>query len=397
MNNTSKERLSRLVICDPVCLFPYGHNVAAMENFKTFVGKYFEDVVSMGSKMLPAKIAERFHITQFFDYYYNDVMPFSTVDLEPSLPRTHEEKLAAAKCDLARLVDQCQISGDDTLCFPSIDFYSLFALAESTDLLLSVGNPKLLIRMIGVMETASSGRYAKPLNVVIGLLNSLYEAGLSVRLAAETPRYAEHLAIQLNRPVAVAANIEMREQVAQAQSDHFTVICPGSARYDKGFLNLAELFTSVRRGDPHMRIRFITQVLPDRDLKHQIDYLVRLYAIPGTAILPSQLSPEELAKLYEQADLVLLPYARDVYEFRGSAVLIEAMMCGRHCLALEGSAFVDQMRYFGSGTACQSIAEMATKILALSTEAPSTRHARATQARARFARDLVSSYRDWVI
>lgn len=397
MGDVSKAGLSRLIICDPVCVFPYGHNVAAMDNFKQFLGKYFDKVVSLGCGRLPQDIASRFGIIPSFEYYYNDVMPLQDNDVASAPPCTHDQKAAAAKEDIARVLKQLQVSGKDTICYPSIDFYSLLALTESIEALRRAGSPKLLIRMIGVMEAASSGKYSKPLTVTIALLNRLQEAGLPLRLAAETPRYAEYLAVQLNRPVAVAANIETREQAPLPKTENFTVICPGSARYDKGFLDLVELFSSVRQADPEMRIRFVTQNLPDRDLKHQIDYLVRLYAVPGTSILPSQLSPHELEKLYKNADLVLLPYARDVYEFRGSAVMIEAMMCGRHCLAFEGPAFVDQMRYFGAGTACASIPDMAEKVLAISKEARLSRQAQATQTRDRFTRDLISSYRDWVI
>lgn len=397
MDDTNKIKFPRLIICDPVCVFPYGHNVAAMNNFKQFVGSFFKKVVCLGCNKLPHEIAVRFGISLTFDYYYNDLMPLPDTNLNSAVFRTHEQKAGAAKEDLIRVLKELEVSGEDTICYPSIDFYSLLALAESIEELRQAGNPKLLIRLIGVMETASSGKYSKPLNVTVALINRLLEAGLPLRLAAETPHYAEYLAVKLNRPVAVAANIEMREQVPLPKAEHFTVICPGSARYDKGFLDLVDLFSRVRQSDPDMRIRFVTQVLPDRDLKHQIDYLARLYSVPGTTILPSQLSPEDLAKLYESADLVLLPYARDVYEFRGSAVMIEAMMCGRYCLALEGPAFVDQMHYFGSGKACQSIPDMADKIIAFSKETPLSRHARATQARGRFTQDLVSSYRDWVL
>lgn len=388
---------SRLLICDPVCVFPYGHNVAAMENFRQFVGKYFDSVLCFGCSRLPDAIVARSAIEPVFEYYYNDAMPLPDSDTDTSIPRTHAQKIAAAKADLTCLLKRWTVNSADTLCYPSIDFYSLFALAEATDELLAVGNPKILIRLIGVMETASSAQYSKPLSVALALLGRLYEAGINIRLAAETPRYAEYLAVQLQRPVAVAANIELRDQSPLPDNEHFTVICPGSARYDKGFLNLVDLFSSVRRHDPELRIRFRTQILPDRDLKHQIDYLIRLYAIPGTTLLPSQLPAEALVTMYEDADLVLLPYAHDVYQFRGSAVLIEAMCSGRHCLALDGPAFVDQMRYFGGGTVCSSVADMADKIVSISKEAPATRFARARQARGRFVRDLVSSYRDWVI
>ncbi|EIZ80797.1 hypothetical protein WSK_0601 [Novosphingobium sp. Rr 2-17] len=367
-----------------------------MENFRKFIGCYYDEVVCLGGRRLSETISARNGIERFFDYYYNDAMPLPKSDMDTTILHTHGQKAKAAKEDLTRLLKRLKVGPADTLCYPSIDFYSLLALADAIDELRAAGSPKLLIRLIGVMETASSAQYAKPLSVALALINRLCEAGLDIKLAAETPRYAEYLAIQLERSVAVAANIELREQVPIAGGENFTVICPGSARYDKGFLTLADLFNSVRQRDPEMRIRFRTQILPDRDLKHQLDYLITLYSIPGTTILSSQLPAEELVTMYEKADLVLLPYAHDVYQFRGSAVLIEAMCSGRHCLALDGSAFVDQMRYFGGGTACSSIADMADKIITFSKETPGKREARARQARDRFVRDLSSSYRDWV-
>ena len=153
----------------------------------------------------------------------------------------------------------------------------------------------------------------------------------------------------------------------------------------------------MRRRDPHLKIRFQTQVLPDRDLKHQLNYLTRLYAVPGVTVLPSQVSSRQIEEMYDGADLVLLPYAADVYEFRGSAVLIEAMCAGRHVLALDGPAFVDQMRFFGSGTVCASLSEMADRVIEYSRHSPRLRFAQARQARERFTRDLSASYRDWVI
>lgn len=385
----------RLFLCDPVCVFPYGHNVAAMENFRAFIGANFTQVISLGCNRLPEATASRFDIKREFNYYYNDAMPLPNSGIDKTILHTHAQKVESAKKDLLNILKNFNICAEDTLCYPSVDFYSLLALAESLDELRAAGFPKLLIRLIGVMETASSARYSKPLSVALALVNRICGSGIDVRLAAETPRYAEYLAVQLERPVAVAANIERRPQVDLPESKHFTAICPGSARYDKGFLSLVELFSLVRQQDPELRIRFRTQVLPDRDLKHQIDYLTRLYAIPGVTILPSQLPAEELATMYETADLVLLPYAADVYEFRGSAVMIEAMLSGRHCLALDGPAFVDQMRYFGAGTVCANIPEMAKNILALSKDTQSRRYARAHQARERFVRDLVSSYQDW--
>lgn len=401
MKTTAAGERSRLILCDPVCVFPYGHNVAAMDNFRNFVGQHFTSVVSIGCRYLPEDIAAARGIERAFDYYYNDAMPLPGADSgsgDPDLYLVrHADKVKAAKADLVALLKRHRITGRDALCYPSVDFYSLYALADAIGDLVKAGRPTVMLRLIGVMETAASGAYAKPMNVALALINRLRAAGIPLKLAAETPRYADFLAVQFNAPVAVTANIETRAQLPLPVADHFTVICPGSARYDKGFLDLLEIFTSVRRRDPELKIRFQTQVLPDRDLKHQLDYLRRIYAIPGVTILPAQVSSQQIEAMYDTADLVLLPYARDVYEFRGSAVLIEAMCSGRHALALDGPAFVDQLRYFGSGTVCTSVADMANKVIECSKQSPQLRHARARQARDRFVRDLSASYRDWVM
>ena len=368
-----------------------------MANFANFVGEYFGSVVCIGSRYLPENIAKVRSIEREFDFYYNDAIPLTSSDDSQKFLADHASKIEAAKKDLLALLRLHKVKSGDVLCYPSVDFYALHALAESAEELKKAGGPTIMLRLIGVMETAASGTYAKPMNVVLTLLSRLLSSGIPVKLAAETPRYADYLAIHLDYSVAVAPNIEMREQLPLPENGQFTVICPGSGRYDKGFLDLLEIFTRVRRQDPGLKIRFQTQSLPDRDLKHHLDYLQRLYAVPGVKILPAQISSEEIEAMYDNADLVLLPYAHDVYEFRGSAVLIEALCSGRHALALDGPAFVDQMRYFGGGTVCTSIADMADKVIECSRQSPQLRYAKARQARERFTRDLADSYRNWMM
>jgi len=397
MNKTVQVTTSRLILCDPVCVLPYGHNVAAMANFSEFVGQYFDEVIRIGSRFLPADIAEEGLIRREFDFYYNDAIPLSVLEDSDEVLERHSDKLRASKEDLLALLQRHDVSERDVLCYPSIDYYSLHALADSLDELKAAGSPTLMLRLIGVMETAASGAYAKPMNVVFALLSRLLASGLQVRLAAETPRYAEHLAEHLGCTIAVTANIETRAQLPLPEGRQFTVICPGSARYDKGFLELHEIFSKVRLQDPALRIRFKTQSLPDRDLKHHLDYLQRLYAIPGVDVLPAHISSAEIDAMYEEADLVLLPYAHDVYQFRGSAVLIEAICSGRQALAYDGPAFVDQLRYFGAGQVCVGATDMAEKIMELSRQSPQQRFTRSRQARERFVRDLVDSYRNWVM
>jgi len=367
-----------------------------MANFRDFLGAYFKSVICIGCRDLPEEVATARGISREFQYYYNDAIPLADREDGSDYLRRHVEKIKAAKADLLAVLKNYVVGKTDVICYPSVDFYSLHALAHCTEELQQSG-ATVMLRFIGVMETATSGTYSKPLPVALTLLNRLLASGVPVKLAAETPRYAEFLAVHVDRTVAVAANIEMRDQLPLPDSGVFTVICPGSARFDKGFLQLHDIFAEVRRRDPDLKIRFVTQLLPERDLKHHLHYVQRLYAIPGVETLPSKVSAEEIEAMYNRADLVLLPYAADVYEFRGSAVLIEALCSGRLSLALDGPAFIDQMRYFGGGTVCRDLGDMANKVIECSRQSPQLRYAKARQARERFLSDLEFSYRNWVM
>lgn len=386
---------SRLILCDPVCVLPYGHNVAAMNNYSDMLGASFNKVIKIACRHLPENVTNCSTFERRFDFYYHDAISLESSKEGSQYLSSHQEKIVAATDDLRSLLTEYKVGGADTLCYPSVDFYSLYALSECIDELRRVGSPTIMIRFIGVMETAASGAFARPMRVVLALMSRLLESGLPLKVAAETPRYADYFAVQLNTPVAVAPNIETREQLPLPSGSHFTVVCPGSARFDKGFLSLLEIFTAVRKQDPQGKVQFVTQVLPDRDLKAHVDYLRRLHAVPGVTILPAQISSQEIANMYMNSDLVLLPYARDVYEFRGSAVMIEAICSGRQVVALDGPAFVDQLRYFGAGSVVSDLGALAAKILDHSKQPPQVRFAQARQTRERFMRDLDSNYRHW--
>ena len=397
MENQKRIVSNRILVCDPVCVLPFGHNVPLIRNFRAMLGPYFEETHLLGCKRLPEAIARENGIRGIFEYCYNDAMPLPSGQCNDDLPQDHFDKMDVAKSDIKELIAQYDVNAQDVLCYPSVDFYSLLALAECSDNLVRCGGPVIMLRLIGVMENAGPGTNGQREAAIIASIQTLRNAGLTIKISAETPKYAAYLARQLDCTVFVTANIDTREQIALPFGKAFHVICPGSARYDKGFLHLRDIFKAVRRLDPDIRVRFTTQILPDIDLRYQIKYLSQLYAIPGVTLLPSKLTATQLASMYDDADLVLLPYAKDVYEYRGSAVLIEAICAGRPVIAFEGSAFVDQMRFFGAGDVCANEDEMADLIMAYSKMPPKQRFTNARQARKRFERDLTASYQDWVM
>ena len=277
-----------------------------------------------------------------------------------------------AGADLAALIARIEPGPDDAICYPSIDFHSLEGLVENIGALKRAGNPKILLRFIGVMENAARG-FADPLRVALANVRILIECGLDVRLSAETPRYAEMLAIALNAKVSVTPSIEHGSMLPLPEHDFIHVVCPGSARGDKGFFELQNIFSSVRRRDPDLRVRFTTQILPDNEIVHQQVYHTKLYALPGVTVLPASISAEEMAGLYANCDLVLLPYEKDTYKYRGSAVLAEAVAYGRPVLTLDGTAFADQVRFFSIGEVCASGGELVEAIFCVRRDA--ARHA----------------------
>ena len=157
-----------------------------------------------------------------------------------------------------------------------------------------------------------------------------------------------------------------------------------------------EIFTTIRRRDPALKIQFQTQIMPDHDIQNHLSYLAKLYALPGVELLPAQLPPQQLEAMFDESDLVFLPYAADVYEMRGSAVFIEAICVGRPVIAFDGPAFADQIRYFRGGKICQTKQDMIDEVIRYSKTSPHVRNARARQARERFLRDLENSYREWM-
>jgi len=396
MSSGLDNRAGRLFICDPVCAFTYGHNVAAMRNFNRYLSGYFSETTLVGCRFLDSDIAAENAISREFSYYYQDIMPLRGMPIEDAMPLSHKDKLAVATRDLVELIDRHHVSRLDTLCYPSIDFYSLYALAECAPHLIAAGAPTLMVRLIAVMENAGSFVFREQEAVVIALIQRLRDAGLVVKLAAETPRYAEYLAENLDCFVPVAANIDVRAMVPLSNPEVFRVICPGSARYDKGFLELLEIFTTIRRRDPELKIQFQTQIMPDHDMQNQLSYLAKLYALPGVDLLPAQLPPQQLEAMFDESDLVFMPYAADVYEMRGSAVFIEAICVGRPVIAFDGPAFADQIRYFRGGKICQTKQDMVDEVIRYSKTSPYVRSARARQARERFVRDLENSYREWM-
>jgi glycosyltransferase involved in cell wall biosynthesis len=390
----------RLFICDPVCVLPYGHNAVALNYFKSAFADRYDMVTAFCGQEIPERVSAAYQFVPFFHHYYDDFIRIDhraqgVVDDHIELDLGHIDHLESlATADARRLLETYEINVADTVLYPSVDFYGLVGLLNALRSLPTARQPKVLLRFIGVMETATH-TYRDPVRHLANRIRAMLAAGARLSFSAETPRLAVLLSQMLDAPVLVTPYPELSEPLGVPDFSRWLVFCPGAARFDKGFLHLHDLFAAVRRSDPELEICFATQSLSVRDAEHHQNYTSRLYAIPGVEVLPPSISSQQMRRYYQRCALVLLPYDTTVYRDRGSAVLMEAACLARPTLTVAGSAFAEQVSYYGLGTVVGSLDAVPEAILGLARQKPMALYRQALHARHRFVLDVVSAYKNW--
>lgn len=390
---------AKIAICDPVCIQSFGHNLNAQSYYRNYLKVFCELPICIGSKHLDQAVAAGHEIHRSFSHVYNRDIPvldkvddplFGSADVSRDATRLLRE-------DLLEILSTFSIGAGDALFFPSVDFWSIRALGHMGDELLARGNPAIFLRFIGVMESADQGCFLDAMAEVVRCVRVMLAEGLDLRISAETPAYAKHLSELLGVRVLTTPYPEVGEMLpATPESEIFRVACPGSARGDKGYFVLRDIFANVRLHDPEQRIRFLLQRLPERDNVHHLKYLSQLYAVPGVSILPSVLDKADIDRIYLESDLIVLPYEAHIYKLRGSAVTMESIAYGRPLLALEGTAFAEQISDYGAGQVCADIPAMVDAILNFSRTPKSTLQENCIRARRDFFIDVNASYQEWL-
>jgi len=404
---------ARAFVCDPVCALPYGHNVVGLKYFSDAIKPFFCDIITIASRSLSEHIALSYGFEREFDFYYHKYINLDKRDDSVlGIPRHlgRDTILELATRDVGNIITKYGISTNDSVVFPCVDYYGAMGLLAALRKLKPENAPTSYFRFIGVMENATSfggnGLITLSKEIVVALND-----GYKIRLCAETPAYADHLAevlgvtisvvpypvhAELVRPDVCPSADEKAETKKDADNRVFNVACPGSARFDKGYLSLLEIFTNVRRRDPKQTIKFVTQMLPISEALPYANYTNQLYATPGVKLLSSSVTEEEMNALYQQSNLVLLPYDSATYAYRGSAVFMECISRGIPVIALGGSAFCRQIEYYGAGIVVSSIGEFIEHIFRYRDMPSKTLSTKMLQARHRYSVDSDSAIADWI-
>ncbi len=387
----------RLFLLDPVCVLPFGHNVPSLNYYRRYLSARFDVVSPFVCRHLPEQVEDAAEFRRHFEFYYRDFIRIAAP--ETPLPEgpghSSDRLLQCARRDVATLLAEHGVGGEDRVFVPSADYYLVRALIDELLLRAPVNRPRLFLRFIGVMEGASRS-VAAPFEELLSGLRGAIAGGLPISLAAETPSYADLLSVRTGRPVATVPYPLIGEQMKLPADPVLRIYSAGSARFDKGYLDLLDIARAVACAPFAERVAFTIQMLPDADLRSVQTYTSQLYACPGVTLLPAILTGAEIQHEYRRSHAVIMPYDAGIYRMRGSAILMEAIAYGRSVLTGDGTAFAPQVRHYGNGAVCRSPAEYLAAIEALLAMPAAEAELRLAQARARFAIDTDAAYQNWI-
>lgn len=390
----------RMFICDPICVLPFGHNAPAMTYFRSFFAPDFDQIECRVGLPLSDAAANRQGLRRYFTYLYNDVMPVENagsgcVAADSDGPWPYDAASRAAKQDYLGLLTQEALGRHDVLFLPSADFYSVHGLLEALRDRPPETSPSVLLRLIGVMENANHV-VLEPMKHLCTAIETARRAGHRILVAAETPVYANFLAASFDIDVAMLPYPLLADAIPLPRTERFVVASAGSARFDKGFLDLLPIIREVRRLDEGLDIEFRIQGLTDRQVVHHQSYTNQLYAMPGVVLLPAVLTQDEMRDLYAECHAVLLPYEQTIYQLRGSAILMEAIAYGRHTIARSNLGFSCQIDYYQNGVLCSSNETFAQAVIEAARLPREMLQRRLNLARSRYEHDTASAYRVWM-
>lgn len=214
------------------------------------------------------------------------------------------------------------------------------------------------------LRMKSGSRYC-----VRNLLRALFPTRLHIGTASPQVNvrlrgFGEAEAIPIPIPIPRPLNVRRRPAPAAAPRRLGFL---GSARPEKGFALLPELLPRLLHG--HESLRIIVQVNPLIDLPVIAEAAKKIRRLARQSdrieLVGQALAMDEYYQLLDGIDVVVLPYDRQTYAMRISAVGIEAMALGKIVVGPEIGWFAEQPRSYGAylGVDTSNVEQLANRIL----------------------------------
>ncbi len=383
---TSREPVERVFVIDHMCARPTGHNLGSVQIHEKEMRK-----IAPETKILVAKDLQRFGGALGADcvlnYPYNMIVEtrMETNCLVRSLVKSKKNlsllskmstwlegiyyrmQYAVSRVDPVRektkrnwkaVFRKYGLGAKDLLFLPSADYYGAISLLDTLSKLSPSEAPRIHFRFIGVMED-SSGIVSGPWARLVHELKQAIGRGMDIVLSAELPKYAQYLENTIGFPVIYLPYPVIREIEPFPQMKEVIVSSPGQGRVDKGFFLNVDIAKELFVNNMADRVLLRIQNMNELDRSFRYSYQEKLKAVPCVELLPAHLSAGEMHDVMVKANIYLLPYDRNVYRYRSSAIYQEAISYGRPVVAAKGTGFEELVRKYGNGKVAETPKEFA--------------------------------------
>lgn len=254
----------------------------------------------------------------------------------------------------------------DRFIFPNADLLTSKSLLKYLKSNFSKKLPSIGLRFINVMENNGIPKLQNA-NSLFKLLQKYQLKKFQITVTAETESYRAYIG-QFVTAVGICEyphNLKISLRRNRTKPKKSLVIGSlGSARPDKGFQTLGSLIPKLsasRDKDMSFLVQEATQ-----SWGYEYDStLAALRNYEQIEFLPGFLTLDEMHNSINACDVLLMPYDKSVYEFRGSAMLFEAADLGIPMLVPSGTGLGEVVRKYGIGATFTGEADilMALKIL----------------------------------
>ena len=176
-------------------------------------------------------------------------------------------------------------------------------------------------------------------------------SGRRVRLASDSARLARELGRLTTLPIEVMPIPHTSADAAPRAAPHerMRFVSLGNARDEKGFVEILDAIRMLHADDGLDGMEFVLQSNDAQpDVQAAIDAFAR-EGLPHVTLLPEALSPERYAAELAAADVVLVPYWRDIYRARTSGVFLEAGAAGKVVITTRDTWMSDELERYGAG------------------------------------------------
>jgi glycosyltransferase involved in cell wall biosynthesis len=403
----------RLFVVDHMCVLPYGHNRESVALFRRELAANFTESHALVPLALDAGTANARGFTRCLNFPYNAFsyrrfgawfdrwIKSDQIRIWVQLVLRRIEKVVLTglmkvlpfdvvlwltERNWKKLFRTYDFSGDDLIFFPSADFYGAGACLHWIAKGKTRNPPRIHLRMVNVMENASlSSSSAR--EVLITRVRTAIAQGIDVSMSGETPAYISYLAEKLGRRVEYFPYPLCGNSVPMPRLKPVVAAAIGSGRGDKGYFLWADIAqkTAMLSTEP---VAFEIQAMPRQDHEFNPEYEISLANIPNVRVFPATLTDQDMVEFYQRGYVVVLPYDPKVYEYRGSAIMQEAIAYTRPVVCLAGAAYADSVGRYQNGYVCRNIEEMVAAIAECASIPPAEWDRRLKIARKLYAEDV---------